>query len=327
MEPADSTTGSGLGQDRIRDDVAGSDQSSEDSPHDGQPRDDAGQASGEPFHQDGHQDREDHPRERGDRGERGYGARPYNQRHGRGAGGRGGGTSGRAAEERQREEWKAQARAREESRMRPKNRLGAEEAPPLPDHVVPEDLPEPIRDQLAGLGKENERLVARHLVMVLETLEEAPEVAYLHARAAADRAARVTVVREYAALASYYSGRWTEAVREIRTFQRLSGTKAYPQLLADALRGVGKPLEAIELIQKTNLTDLDESDRLELTLVQAGARADLGEFDAALALLSKAARLPQPEGGHERLAIASERIEALKQGARPEDQEWMEEAP
>ncbi|MDR1825126.1 MAG: hypothetical protein LBR27_07335 [Bifidobacteriaceae bacterium] len=254
-------------------------------------------------------------------------ARTGSPRGGRGAGGRGGGDAARRAEQRQREAWREQDRAKEAGRMRPKNRLDEASTPIVPEHITPEDLPEPIRRQLAGLGKQNGAQVARHLVMVLECLEEAPEVAYQHARAAADRAGRITVVREYAALASYYSGRWAEAVREIRTYQRLSGTSAYPQLLADALRGVGKPREALDVIQRADLTDLDETDRLELVLVQAGARADLGEYDAALALLAKASRQAQlPDGAPGRLALARRRIEALRDGAAPADEEWMDEA-
>ena len=43
-----------------------------------------------------------------------------------------------------------------------------------------------------------------------------PEAAYQHAQAAVSRAGRVDVVREAAALTAYASGRYEEALREVR---------------------------------------------------------------------------------------------------------------
>jgi hypothetical protein len=209
--------------------------------------------------------------------------------------------------------------------MRPHNRLDRSKVPEIPEDVTAAALPAYIRAQLRGLGEQNGELVGRHLVMVLEYLEEVPEVAYQHARAAADRAGRVAVVREYAGLASYYTERWAEAVRELRTYQRLTGEKHYSALLADALRGIGKPAEALELAVATPTEALDTDEAVELGIVIAGARADLGEFGAASVALDRLARNQLDPEQRERVEAARQRVEALAAGADPESQEFQVE--
>jgi hypothetical protein len=169
-------------------------------------------------------------------------------------------------------------------------------------------------------------MVARHLVMVFEYLEDIPELAYRHARAAADRAGRIAVVREYAGLTSYYTQRWAEAVRELRTFQRLSGQRHHAALLADSLRGIGKPADALELAAEIPTAELDPDEAFELGIVVAGARADLGEFGAARVALERLGRGQLDFEMSRRLEHAKQRIDALAGGASPASQEFEDEA-
>jgi tetratricopeptide (TPR) repeat protein len=214
-------------------------------------------------------------------------------------------------------------RERESRRMQAHNRLEEPDLPALPDHISSGSLPSWIKAQLRGLGEQNGELVGRHLAMVLECLEEVPELAYKHARAAADRAGRVGVAREYAGLTSYYTGRYAEAVRELRTYQRLSGEKHHTAILADALRGVGKPADAVELAASTPRAALDPDEAVELAIVGAGARADMAEFGAARAALDRLLRSNLDADQRERAEEALERIEALAAGADPASQEFV----
>ncbi|ACQ80610.1 conserved hypothetical protein [Beutenbergia cavernae DSM 12333] len=115
-------------------------------------------------------------------------------------------------------------------------------------------------------------------------LDDDPERAYEHAQAAVRRAGRIDVVREAAALAAYATARYAEALRELRTVRRLSGIDAHRALEADSERGLGRPERAIALFTQSQ-DDLDVADRIELTIVASGARLDLGQPEAALALL------------------------------------------
>jgi len=204
--------------------------------------------------------------------------------------------------------------------MQPHNRLEAEAVPPLPEDVTPDQLARPLARKLAGLGKENSNFVACHLVMAQDLLQDEPELAYRHARAAADRAARVDIAREFAGLTSYFTGRFAEATRELRTFQRLSGTKHHLPLVVDAMRAIGQGTEAIDLAVKAKPSELDPDEWFELGLVLAGARADQGQFEAALAQLARLRRACTDPALMTRLDEAQTRIEALADGQLVEDE-------
>ena len=74
------------------------------------------------------------------------------------------------------------------------------EAPEVPDDVEAKELEKSARARLRTLSKDNADDVARHLVMAGRLLDDDPETAYLHAQVAAQRAGRVDIVREAAAI-------------------------------------------------------------------------------------------------------------------------------
>lgn len=166
-------------------------------------------------------------------------------------------------------------------------RGGAERAaaPPLPDSVVPADLDRAARSRLRTLSKENADAVARHLVMAGKLLEDDPEAAYAHAQEAVRRAGRVDVVREAAGITAYRTGRYAEALRELRTARRLNGSDEHVALMADCERGLGRPERALALAHE-HAADLSGEERVEMAIVASGARLDLGDPEAALAELS-----------------------------------------
>lgn len=128
-------------------------------------------------------------------------------------------------------------------------------------------------------------IVAKHLVMAGRLIDADAEQAYKHASAAVRHAARIAVAREALALAAYATERYDEALAEIRTYRRLSGSDAYIAVAADCERGRGQPRKAIELARSPRATAADQATRIELLIVAAGARRDLGQHDAAVVSL------------------------------------------
>ena len=114
-----------------------------------------------------------------------------------------------------------------------------------------------------------------------------PELAYEHAQAAVRRAGRVDVAREAAGLTAYRTGRYAEALRELRTVRRLNGSSEHLPIMADCERGLGRPERALALASSDEAATLDDVGRTELAIVVSGARVDLGELDAALAALDQ----------------------------------------
>jgi tetratricopeptide (TPR) repeat protein len=116
-------------------------------------------------------------------------------------------------------------------------------------------------------------------------LDDDPEEAWAHALVARRLGARLAVVREAVGLAAYRAGLFAEALAEFRTARRLNGSQAYLPHLADCERGLGRPERALALASSPEASQLDWSARVELLIVAAGARADLGQADTAVAML------------------------------------------
>jgi tetratricopeptide (TPR) repeat protein len=151
--------------------------------------------------------------------------------------------------------------------------------------VTGRELDQAVREELRLLPKGLADEVARHLVVAGELLDTDPEAAYPYARTAARLASRVAAAREAAGLAAYLTGRYTEALAELRAARRMTGASTHLHLMADAERGLGRPERALAIAGSDEAAGLDAAGRLELRIVAAGARRDLGQLDAALATL------------------------------------------
>jgi tetratricopeptide (TPR) repeat protein len=160
--------------------------------------------------------------------------------------------------------------------------------PPLPDWADPRELDQSVRAALRGLDPRNAELVAKHLVVAGTLVDEDPEQALAHARAARDRASRIAVVREAVGVAAYHAGDYAEAARELRAYRRMSGDDAYRPVLADCERALGRPEVALRLVAEALAGRPHPEEAAELRLVEAGARRDLGETAAARLVLQDA---------------------------------------
>jgi tetratricopeptide (TPR) repeat protein len=116
-------------------------------------------------------------------------------------------------------------------------------------------------------------------------IEDEPELAFQHALAASRRGGRLAAVREAVGLTAYAAGHYGEALREFRTYRRISGSNMHLPVMADCERGLGRPDRALEMARSEEAKDLDAPGKAELALVAAGARTDLGQLDAAVSEL------------------------------------------
>jgi hypothetical protein len=142
-----------------------------------------------------------------------------------------------------------------------------------------------VRRELDSLTKGHAEFVARHLVMAARAFDDDPELAYQHAAAARRRAGRVGLAREAMALAAYRTGRYAEALTEFRAFRRITGSVDHWPTMADCERGLGRPHKALDMAGGSEVRKLDADGRIEMRIVAAGARRDLGQLDAALLTL------------------------------------------
>lgn len=199
-----------------------------------------------------------------------------------------------------------------------------ESEPALPDDIDVSDLDPSVLQDLRVLSKDNADRVAKHMIMAATWMADDPQLALTHARAAKNRAGRVGVVREAAGIAAYHAGEWKEALSELRAARRMSGGPGMLAVMADAERGLGRPDKAIEIGRSPEVKDLDAESRIELAIVVAGARHDLGQHESALATLQQMNPTMNGEGfEHTRLAYAY--ADALLQvGRTDEARTWFE---
>ncbi|GAA4394692.1 hypothetical protein GCM10023167_24350 [Brevibacterium pityocampae] len=146
--------------------------------------------------------------------------------------------------------------------------------------------------------------MSKHLVAAGRLLDVDPEAAYQHAKFALNRAGRIGAVREAMGLVAYQLEKYDEAVRELRTHRRITGSTDNLALLADAERGRGKPDKALELIDEVDPTTVAPELYTELMIVAAGAHTDKGHVRAARALLEKQSFTGNASGATVRLMSA-----------------------
>ncbi len=182
--------------------------------------------------------------------------------------------------------WSGPGRARPAQPQQPDGRHTPEPGPPIPPGVDARQLAPEIRGELSTLDRATADAVARHLVAAGELLDEDPEAALSHARAARARSSRIAAIREAVGIAAYYCGDWAQALAELRAARRMGSKSNLLALIADCERGLGRPERAIELARGPEAARLEGDDADELRIVAAGARADLGQLEQALTVLS-----------------------------------------
>jgi tetratricopeptide (TPR) repeat protein len=215
---------------------------------------------------------------RSERSDRASSGRPERSSGGRPERGKGGDRPGR------KNDWKRPAdkqgeRTAEQARY---------DGPDLPEGITGAELDRSVTAQLKGLPEKLASRVARHLAAAGMLVDEDPETAYQHTLAARARAPRLAVVREAAGEAAYAAGHYSEALAELRAAKRMNGATAYIPIMADCHRALGQPEQALKLAKSPSVANFAPEAKAEMTIVEAGARRDMGQLDAALRTLELA---------------------------------------
>ncbi|MFJ2032471.1 hypothetical protein, partial [Streptosporangium sp. NPDC087985] len=182
-----------------------------------------------------------------------------------------------------------------------------EELPPLAPDITAEELDKEVREELRSLPLDLADLISRHLVAAERALGEGEaEQAYEHTKVARRFAARIGVIREAVGIAAYHAGHFAEALSDLRAARRMTGSDAFLPIMADCERGLGRPERALDLVRSKEAERLDRIGKIELAIVESGARRDLGQKDAAVITLQRLPELrdTRPQPWSARLAFA-----------------------
>ncbi len=189
-----------------------------------------------------------------------------------------------------------------------------------------EELDSGVRQELQSLPKTLAEDVAKNLVMVARLIDEDPEGAYAYSKIALRLASRVAAVREAAGFAAYAHQVYGEALAEFRAARRMTGNVELWPVMADCERGLGRPEKALDMAGAPEVGKLDKAGQVEMRLVAAGARRDLGQLDAAIVTLQSpelASNAVQPWTARLRYAYADALLAAERSG---EAREWFAKA-
>lgn len=187
-----------------------------------------------------------------------------------------------------------------------------------------------MKAELKGLPSEMADKVGVRLIAAGTLLEVDPEAAYAQAKVARRLAARLPVVRAVVAETAYAAGDYQAALTDYRALRRMTGDNAYLPVMADCERALGRPEEALKLAREASGIGLDAASSIEMRMVEAGARADLGQQAEALRLLEheieasqRARALNDTSKARLRYAYADH---LLTQGQRAKAREWFSAA-
>ncbi|MFG2854451.1 hypothetical protein ACGFZ9_27805 [Streptomyces mirabilis] len=197
---------------------------------------------------------------------------------------------------------------------------------PIPDDVTGEEIDADVRQELQSLPKGLAEDVSRNLVMVARLIDEDPEGAYAYSKIALRLASRVAAVREAAGFAAYANQKYSEALAEFRAARRMTGNVDLWPVMADCERGLGRPEKALDMAGAPEVHKLDKAGQVEMRLVAAGARRDIGQLDAAIVTLQSpelASNSVQPWTARLRYAYADALLAA---GREDEAREWFAKA-
>ena len=179
--------------------------------------------------------------------------------------------------------------------------------PELAPDITAEELDKEIREELRSLPLDLADLISRHLVAAERALgEDDAERAYEHTKVARRFAARIGVIREAVGIAAYRAGHFSEALSDLRAARRMTGSDSFLPIMADCERGLGRPERALDLVRSKEAERLDRVGKIELAIVESGARRDLGQNDAAVITLQRLPELrdTRPQPWSARLAFA-----------------------
>lgn len=192
---------------------------------------------------------------------------------------------------RRREPWRSGAPRGPGGGQRPRRRSSRGRAsagpkrPELPAALEP-DVPRSVVRELQRNAREPDA-VAKALTLAADAIQaDEPEGALPYLEWAKSAALRSPSVREALGVARYLAGDWQGALLELQAYRRLSGRNDQNHLIADCLRGLGRPpAKVAELVREM---DREGSERVaEGAIVWASAVADHGDAGAGRTLLRR----------------------------------------
>lgn len=172
------------------------------------------------------------------------------------------------------------------------------------------DLPRWVRDEITRTAPKARREPAiTHLTKaVSEFADERYGAAYTQLRSAKDLAPQAATIRELLGLSAYHLGKWEEALRELRTFRRITGEMLHTPVELDCLRALGNHQGIATAWKMIQEADLHPETQNEARVVYASYLVDQGRPRDAWAVIRPGRLVASPTPGQLRRWFVAARV-------------------
>ena len=179
----------------------------------------------------------------------------------------------------------------------------------LPRHVVESLM------RVTPASRQNAALAA--LAAAAEAFTDGQfHVAVRKAEHAKDLASRDATVREILGLSAYRVGDWQKALRELRTYRRLSGETTHMPVEMDVLRALNRPADVTAVWEEFRKLGGGPAVKKEARVVYASHLIDIEDVDGAAEIVGSPRMTQDPWPEDLRLWYVAARIAAM-QGDKP----------
>jgi tetratricopeptide (TPR) repeat protein len=179
------------------------------------------------------------------------------------------------------------------------------------------DLPRWVRDEITrSTPKERRQPALNHLTAAVESFaNERYPAAFGDLRKAKKLSPRSATIRELLGLSAYRAGNWEEALRELRTFRRLTGDMIHYPVEMDCLRALERTEDVMKAWERLQDYDISPTVNHEARVVYASFLLDQDRARDAWPVIKPGRLVASPTEGEVRRWYVAARV-ALAAGDR-----------
>lgn len=162
--------------------------------------------------------------------------------------------------------------------------------------VTSGQMPKWVRDEIVrSTAKDRREPSLMHLSKgIQEFADERYQAALPELRKAKELSPRSATVRELLGLSAYRAGLWEEALREMRTFRRITGDLVHTPIELDSLRALGKSPDVTKTWQMIQDGEVTPETQHEARVVYASHLLDEGKPRDAWAVIKPGRLVSSP---------------------------------
>jgi len=176
--------------------------------------------------------------------------------------------------------------------------------------VTSGQLPKWVREDIfRSTPKDRREPALGHLSKAMQQFADERYAAALpELRSAKELSPRSSTIRELLGLSAYRSGRWEEALRELRTFRRISGDLIHMPVEMDCLRALGRKEDVTKTWERIQEHDISATVSNEARVVYASFLLDEGRAREAWPIIKPGRLIASPSPGEVRRWYVAARV-------------------